>query len=112
MTTSEIAREQWGTFFDDFSRLRRGWLVTVEVLGSSIGAQLEVQDLPLEGMTADFEQGASQIEITAGRGQPGHVLHTVTDPEHVWLKRDGDEDVLELEARGTITLVRVRATHY
>ena len=53
MATQEIPRDEWREFFDGFSRRHEGWLVTVEVLGSDIGAQVEAYELPLVGVTAE-----------------------------------------------------------
>ena len=30
--TTEIPRERWVSFFDDFSKQHEGWIVTVEVI--------------------------------------------------------------------------------
>ncbi|CAN5438101.1 hypothetical protein BH20ACI3_BH20ACI3_19140 [soil metagenome] len=41
MPTQEIPRDEWKTFLDTFSRQHEGWLATLEVLGTDIGAQQE-----------------------------------------------------------------------
>ena len=41
LLTKEIARDEWTAFFDTFSYRHQGWLVTIEVFGSDIGAQVE-----------------------------------------------------------------------
>ena len=44
MTHGEIPREQWNTFFDDFSKKHEGWIVNWEVLGKDIGDQEKTLD--------------------------------------------------------------------
>ncbi|OLE50804.1 MAG: hypothetical protein AUG51_26320 [Acidobacteria bacterium 13_1_20CM_3_53_8] len=54
----EIPREEWAEFLDIFSRQHEGWLVTVEVLSEEIGAQVEAEGKPLEGITAELARHA------------------------------------------------------
>jgi hypothetical protein len=110
MSTREVLREEWGAFFDAFSGAHRGWLVSLEVFAGEQGAQREVRDLPLEGISADFEAGATQLTISVGGRPEQHITHTVSAPLHVWIKSDEDaaEDTLELETRQGVTLLRVR----
>ena len=50
MHTHEIARSEWSSFFDGFSRQREGWLVTVEEIpGGEARTCVEARDLPLQG---------------------------------------------------------------
>ena len=64
MSTKEIPREKWTEFFDGFSQRHEGWLVNVQVLGDS-GAQTEVRELPLTGISADRD-AARTISILVG----------------------------------------------
>jgi len=50
MKTKEIPRNEWQEFFDIFSRQHEGWLVTLEIFGSEIGAQVEERGLAFEGI--------------------------------------------------------------
>ena len=49
MSTQEIPRNQWNTFFDSFSRQHEGWLATLELLNTDLGAQEEANELSFEG---------------------------------------------------------------
>src|SRR5438128_10480979 len=87
MPTQEISRKEWNNFFDSFSRQHEGWLATLEVLGRDIGAQEEVHELPLEGVS--IGSGINQpetIAISIGRTPDDHISHTITNPEHVRLE--------------------------
>jgi len=85
MATIEVPRERWNKFFDEFSRQHEGWILSIEVLGSELGAQKEAT-APLVGISA----------------------HIVNMPTRVWSREDGQaNEALEIEsADGTKTLLR------
>ena len=113
MTTKEIPREEWNTFFDVFTRQHEGWLATLEVFGPDVGAQQEASDLPLEGISiASAVEGAEAIAISFGKSPGDHITHTITEPEHVWLEQttEGANAALEIESANQIkTLLRFRS---
>ena len=88
MPTREIARTEWKTYFDDFSRARAGELVSVELIYSPQGdPQFPWNKLPLMGFTYEEKDGESgTIEITAGGEEDNSQTHTVTSPVHVYHK--------------------------
>ena len=112
MQTVEIPRPAWTSTLDNFSEIHEGWLVSLDVLGPAIGAQPEVSNLPLLGVTA--ERGAdAAITISAGRSPSEHVTHTIHAPSRVYLERreDGADVALEIEsADGTRSILRFRTT--
>ncbi|HYE64766.1 MAG TPA: DUF5335 family protein [Pyrinomonadaceae bacterium] len=113
MPTREIPRDEWITFFDGFSRQHEGWLVTVEVLGQEIGAQIEARELPLEGVTADLgKEGEDTISIILGASPEEHVTHIINAPTHVRLEQtaEGANATLQIESAGEATLIRFRST--
>ena len=109
----EIPRNEWIEFLDSFSRQHEGWLATVEVLGYEIGAQVEAQELPLQGITAELKEGREDAIsiILVGRSQE-RVTHNITGPSHVRLEQaeDGADMTLQIESGGGVTtLVRFRS---
>ena len=62
MRTVEIPREAWAQALNEFTAIHEGWLVSLDVLGPEIGAQLEINNLPLLGVSADR---ADDIVISA-----------------------------------------------
>jgi len=69
MQTQEVPHYEWTRFFDEFSRRHQAWLVTVEMTGQSIGHQVQVRDLPFEGITVEpNEIGEDEITITPADG--------------------------------------------
>ncbi len=113
MPTHEIPREQWVSFFDSFSGKHQGWLVTIQVIGSDVGAQAEARERPLEGISADLKDNENFVNITVGRMPEDRLTHTVRDTARVWLKQsdEGADEALEIESKdGTKTLLIFRAT--
>lgn len=113
MSTQEIPQNEWMGFLDKFSRQYEGWLASVEVMATDIGAQLEVEDLPLEGITvASTENEPDAIAINLGKTPEDHVTHTITEPTHVWLEQvsEGASAALEIESADDVkVLLRFRA---
>jgi hypothetical protein len=112
MPTREIPRDEWKEFCDRFSREHEGWLATVEVLDESVGAQIEAEDLPLEGISADPKGSVGKaIEIFL-KAEPNRTLtHFVSDPTHLWVLStdEGAERALEVEAPAGKTILRFRS---
>jgi len=110
--SNEIRRDQWRTFFDEFSRRNRSRPTQVEVFGE-MGAQEAEHHLPLNGIVVD-ENGISapRVEILLGDGSPDaatHLTHVITRATAVVLKAgtDGRDEALEIEdADGAKTLLR------
>ena len=108
MTTTEISRFDWMSFLDSLTRLHVDEPVRIEVLRPDIGAQLEVNDLPLDGISAEVKGPRATITIAAGTEIDGHVAHIIADPVSVRLARDtaGADEALEIvDADRTVTLV-------
>lgn len=109
--SNEIKREEWTTFFNEFSKHNRSRPTRIEVFGE-LGAQEAERHLPLNGIVVD-ENGSSapRIEILLGDGLPSdtrHMTHVVTKATAVFLKTDagGQDEALEIEdADGTKTLL-------
>jgi hypothetical protein len=112
MPTQEIPRDEWATFLDTFSRQHEGWLSTLEILGTDIGAQQEVLNLPLEGISVSRESVPETIAISLGNDAEDHVTHTVTKPTRIWLEQtsQGANAALEIESEDEVkTLLRFRS---
>ena len=113
MEAQEIPRDQWNSFFDNFSRQHEGWLANLEVFDPEIGAQEEAHELPLKGVSVSSEADeAENISIDLGKQPEGHISHTISKPIHVWLEKtdQGANAALEIEAADdTKILLRFRS---
>lgn len=109
MRTSELLRDDWAAALDDFSIVHDGWLVSVDVLTPLLGAQAEIRELPLRGLT--LEPGGA-LTMTLARPDGTHLTHRVEAPTRIWLEQtdEGADAALEVEARdGSKTIVRFRS---
>lgn len=113
MRTKEIRTEEWGKFFDNFSRQHQEWLVTLEILGTEIGAQVEVHELALKGIVDEWDEiKGNTIMIMAGTKPDDHITHTIDNATQVSLEQsDGGADVaLAIKSSdGTTALLRFQS---
>ena len=113
MQTKEIPTNEWSEFFDSFSRKHEGWLVSVEILGMEIGAQVEQRDQALEGITNEWNEGAGNTITIMTEAKPeGHITHSITHPTAVSLEQtdEGADVALAIKSNdGTTTLLRFRS---
>jgi hypothetical protein len=107
--TRELSREEWRTFFDDFSRDLQPVVSTVEVAGRDIGAQVEAERLRLTGITYDSHDDILVIGLDAEGGVTEELEHIVYHPQKIYLASGDDaETVFDVEdAEGHQTLVRL-----
>ncbi len=109
MKTKEIARTEWPKFFDSFSRQHEGWLVTLEILGAEIGAQVEERGLAFEGIV---DEGNEEILIMFGAKPDDHITHSISNPTTVSLEQtdEGADAALAIKsADGVTALLRFRS---
>ena len=108
--TCEIARPDWITELNAFSSLHEGWLVSLEVISTQIGAQAAAANLPLIGVT--FEPGGGgAIAIGVGDLHGDRLTHVVPAPQRVAIERNerGADMALAVDsADGAKTILRFR----
>jgi uncharacterized protein DUF5335 len=112
MSTREVSRNEWTSFFDVFSKQHEGWIASLEILGAQVGAQAEAVELPFEGISVSTEGEPQSLVINLGRTAGDHVSHTIERPRHVWLRQteEGANDSLEIVEEGNQkTLLRFRS---
>jgi hypothetical protein len=111
MQTVEIPHEAWAPTLNSFTAIHQGWLVSLDVLGSTIRAQSEIRDLPLFSVATDTADHEEAIAISASRSADERITHRVYAPTRVQLQRreDGAAVALQIEsADGTKTILRFR----
>ena len=111
MRTVEIPREAWAQTLNEFTAIHEGWLVSLDVLGPEIGAQVEIKNLPLLGVSADRADHDGSIIISATRSVGEHITHTIHAATRVYIERreDGADVALQIEsADGTKAILRFR----
>ncbi len=113
MKTKEIPQNEWQEFFDIFNRQHEGWLVTLEILGSEIGAQVEERGLAFEGIIdeGDEVQG-HEILMMFGARSDDHLTHSISHPLTVSLEQtdEGADAALAIRSADSVTsLLRFRS---
>jgi hypothetical protein len=75
----EIHQEQWITFLAEFTRENRGAHARLEIIGSDsdVGLQVETEDRPFDGVSADIKDGERTVWITYGSTTTDHLSHSV-----------------------------------
>ena len=113
MQTKEIPKNECSGFFDSFSRKHKGWLVTAEIFGPDIGAQVEQRHMTLEGITDECDEVEGNTIIIMTDAKPeGHITHSINGPTAVSLEQtdQGADAALAIKANdGTMTLLRFRS---
>lgn len=108
--TQNIEPDKWIKFLDEFTRENRGAHARLEILGRDIGSQTEVDDRPLDGISADTKAGEHNVSITFGSSVGDHFERGIQNVKTVRLRpptgqsgpalevvsQDGTRAVLEL----------------
>jgi hypothetical protein len=113
METVEIPREDWIRRLNEFTAVHEGWLVSLDILGVELGAQPEIDNLPLLGVSADRVNHDGTIVVSVALSRNEHFTHIIEAVTRIYLERtdDGAEVALQIEsADGTKAILRFRAT--
>jgi hypothetical protein len=108
--TQEIKVDQWIVFLAEFTREYRGAHARLEVLGPDVGYQVETDDRPFDGVSADVKDGAHAVWITFGSTTKDHITHGIPNVAAIRLRPPAGKlgAALEVEARdGTRTLLEL-----
>ena len=112
MSTREVTRNEWPSFFETFSKQHEGWLATLEIIGDEVGDQPEAVELRFEGISLNSDAEPESLILNFGNSPEDHISHWIERPQHVWLKEtaEGVQDSLEIEEdENQKTLIRFRA---
>ena len=113
MKTKRIPRGDWPMFFDSFSRQHEGWLATLEIFATELGAQVEEHEMAFEGIVDEWNEAlGNQIIIMMGAKQDDHITHTIAHPTNVSLEQtdEGADVALAITSEGgAVNLLRFRS---
>jgi hypothetical protein len=104
MHTTKITHEQWQQTLDELSRVYDGALVSLEILGDEIGAQPQILQQPLHGVTVDH----GLIEVHFAKAGGSHLCHSVAHPLELRMVATDEGALVALEIEeleGTHTLL-------
>jgi hypothetical protein len=97
LTTQQIPREAWRTYFDELSKHLGTVDATVEVIGPDIGDQIEAERLLLTGVTYDDRDDVVVIGLDAPGGPPEDLERIVEHPEAIYVATGGDDADLAID---------------
>jgi Family of unknown function (DUF5335) len=113
MKTKEIQRKEWPKFFDNFSRQHEGRLVTLEIFGTRVRAQLQERELAFGGIVDEWDEvQGHRIVIMVGAEPADHITHSISRPIEVSVEQtdEGTDAVLAImSADGVLALLRFRS---
>jgi len=107
MRTVEVPRNEWTHALDEFSTAHEGSLISLDVLGPTLGVQPQIRELPLRGVTAEASPRGSAIMISAARSDGEHFTHVIPSPTHVRIERtnEGADLALQIESVEGLTVI-------
>jgi len=108
--TQEIGKDQWSAFLAEFTRENRGAHARIEVLGTDIGDQVQTDDRPFDGISADTKDNEDTVWIAFGSSAGGHLTHGIHKVSTIRLREASGQSqtALELVAEdGTITILEL-----
>ncbi len=92
MQNLHLEQEDWRNIFDHISRCENTHRVTIEVIREDFGAQKEVENVPLRGLSYDPKGGVVAIRA-------GAVEHMISHPAGIEIAHAGT-DLICLEVIG------------
>jgi len=109
----EVPRKDWKAELDSFTSAHEGWLVSLDVFGPDVGAQPEINSLPLLGISADRVNHDGDIAISVSRSSVDHFTHIIRGVRHIFIERrhNGATAALMIESvDGRRAVLQLRAT--
>jgi hypothetical protein len=111
MPTIDVPQKEWMQTLNQFSALHDGWLVSLDVLGPTLGAQPQIRELPLRGITAEIVARDPIITIAASRSDGEHITHIIHSPTRVQIERtsEGADVAVQIQSGdGTAAILRFK----
>jgi hypothetical protein len=105
--TQDIDKDRWSTFLAEFTRENRGAHARLEVLGPDVGYQVQTEDRPFDGVSADTKDGECAVWITFGSTKEDHLTHGIQNVRGVRVRPPVGESgaALEVMAQDQTTTV-------
>jgi hypothetical protein len=97
IATQTIQEDQWVPFLDQFTRENRGTHARLEILGPDLGSQMEAEDRPFDGVSADNKAGERNVSILFGSSAEDHFEHGIQNVTAIRLRAAGGESGPTLE---------------
>ncbi len=107
MSMEHVAKEEWPSFLERFSRGHVGWLARVERMDPTCRGDVESVELPLEGIVED--PLVPEVLVFIGSYPERLRRYRIENPKNLWRETAGGAVRLEFEsADGTETVLACR----
>ena len=105
MTVRKLDRAEWHGFFDHISHAIVGKRAEIEVASLTLGDQIEVEWLPVLGITYDHKDNIIEIALNG-------LDHLINNPNEVYVDQGpgGLANLEIVDAEGTRQIVKLRDT--
>lgn len=90
MVTKEIPKHRWNDFTRNFSRTHQGWMMNLDVFDLEIGAQRQLENWPLGGVTYEGNDADAPLIISGSDRKGNHLTHPIAAPGRLWLEQRDD----------------------
>lgn len=110
-SSTSLAREHWGEFFDQFSDSNRGRSICLESISLELGDEELIQNTPLLALIYDRPGKGNNLMIEVGKDEMTYA-HTITAPTEVLTGQNANGQIVALwitDAAGTKTLIKLQA---
>jgi hypothetical protein len=108
MNYHPIDKSEWHAFFDAVSRTMEGRRIEIEVLGPDIGDQIEVEWLPVNGMTYDPAADTLHVHAEDAGRDIGHAIPSPREV-HIELGPAGLARIVVIDRDAHTQIMRFRA---
>jgi hypothetical protein len=98
----------WEAFFDAFSKALQGRRTEIEVVGLTIGDQIQVEWAPLNGLSYDRKEDTFWVYLDLGDKD---LDHAIPHPREILTRigAGGLEEVIAVDVEGVKHIIRLRA---
>jgi hypothetical protein len=105
--TQELREDQWGWFLAEFTKENRGAHGRIDVLGGEVGRQVETENRPFDGVSADMKDGEHTVWIMFGSMPSDHLAHGVENVVAIRVRPPVGEmgSAMEVEAHDGIKTI-------
>jgi hypothetical protein len=108
--TQDIDQDRWSMFLAEFTRENRGAHARLEVMGPDVGYQVQTEDRPFDGVSADTKDGECAVWISFGSTRQDHLTHGIQNVRAIRVRSPAGESgaAVEIIAQdGTTTLLEL-----
>ncbi|GIU36738.1 DUF5335 domain-containing protein [Shewanella schlegeliana] len=94
--TKQLHQADWLDHFVTFSNGNKGRMITIEMVGLTVGDQPLADASPLLAIDYDPVNKGDKLTISTGTNSIDYT-HTISEPNKIWQQQDDNGKVISLE---------------